>query len=210
MSYRLTDLTPDTVFCCRSVFRGITMIEALRGCGCRAYLSVSMLGSQSGGRVPVTAKLSRKFYERFGDDVTTELVDWFNAVDDTYRNQLKEINELNWERFKAHLDARIAELRTEMATLASGLREELRKGLTASDEKFAGIDKKFAAIDVKFARVDEKFAVTDGKIAAMGASLQNEFHREMRELFRWTAVFWITTIISIIGVIVAILKYGGR
>ena len=45
--------------------------------------------------MPVTAKLSRKFYERFGDDITTELVDWFNAVDDTYRNQLKELNELN-------------------------------------------------------------------------------------------------------------------
>src|SRR5436190_14734855 len=93
------------------------------------YLSVSILGSQLGGRVPVTAKLSRKFYERFGDAIATELVDWFNAVDETYRNQLKEINELNWERFKAHLDARIAELRAEMATLGSGLREELRSGL---------------------------------------------------------------------------------
>lgn len=167
-----------------------------------------------GGRVPVTAKLSRKFYERFGDDITTELVDWFNAVDDTYRNQLKEISELNWERFKAHLDARIAEVRTEwhtgMATFAADFREEMKRGFAGVDEKFAGIDAKFAAIDLKFARVDEKFAVTDGKIAAMGASLQNEFHRKMRELFRWTAAFWITTMISLIGVGVTIFKYGGR
>ena len=28
--------------------------------------------------MPVTAKLSRKFYERFGDDIANELVDWFN------------------------------------------------------------------------------------------------------------------------------------
>ena len=28
--------------------------------------------------MPVTAKLSRKFYERFGDDLTNELVEWFN------------------------------------------------------------------------------------------------------------------------------------
>jgi len=171
--------------------------------------------------VPVTAKLSRKFYERFGDDITTELVDWFNAVDETYRNQLKEINELSWERFKAHLDARIADLRTEwhtgMATFAADFREEMKRGFAGVDEKFAGIDgkfagidAKFAAIDVRFAAVDEKFAVTHGKITAMGASLQNEFHREMRELFRWTAVFWITTMISLIGVGVAIFKYGGR
>jgi len=173
-----------------------------------------MLGSQSGGRVPVTAKLSRKFYERFGDDITTELVDWFNAVDETYRNQLKEINELSWERFKAHLDARIAELRTEwrteMATLGAGLREELRKGLAGSDEKFAGIDARFAAIDAKFAAIDAKFAVTDGKIVAMGASLQNEFHHELRELFKWMVIFWSTTMISLIGLAFGILKYGGR
>ena len=55
--------------------------------------------------MPVTAKLSRKFYERLGDDIAGELVDWFNAVDTTYQSQLREINELNWERFKAELHA---------------------------------------------------------------------------------------------------------
>jgi hypothetical protein len=73
-------------------------------------------------RVPVTAKLSRKFYERFGDDIAGELVDWFNAVDVTYQNQLKEMNELNWERFKATLLA-------ESATIRSELRGEFRVGL---------------------------------------------------------------------------------
>lgn len=33
--------------------------------------------------MPVTAKLSRRFYERLGDDLANELVDWFNAVDAT-------------------------------------------------------------------------------------------------------------------------------
>ena len=40
--------------------------------------------------MPVTAKLSRKFYEKFGDDLTNELVDWFNKVDATYRTELRE------------------------------------------------------------------------------------------------------------------------
>jgi hypothetical protein len=35
--------------------------------------------------VPVTAKLSRTFYERVRDDTVEELVRWFNAVDATYR-----------------------------------------------------------------------------------------------------------------------------
>ena len=72
--------------------------------------------------MPVTAKLSRKFYERFGDDIASELVDWFNAVDETYRNQLTEINEMNWERFKAILLA-------DGATTRAELRGEFREGL---------------------------------------------------------------------------------
>jgi len=53
----------------------------------------------------VTAKLSRKFYEKFGDDITNELVDWFNTVDTTYRTELRELNELNFGRFDAKLEA---------------------------------------------------------------------------------------------------------
>jgi len=64
--------------------------------------------------VPVTAKLSRRFYEKFGDDITNELVDWFNMVDATYRFELREQNELNYARFDAKLEQRIAELRAEM------------------------------------------------------------------------------------------------
>ncbi len=31
--------------------------------------------------MPVTARLSRKFYEKLGDDLANELVEWFNMVD---------------------------------------------------------------------------------------------------------------------------------
>ena len=54
--------------------------------------------------MPVTAKLSRRFYERFGDEITNELVDWFNAVDATYRSDLRELNEQNFARFMASVD----------------------------------------------------------------------------------------------------------
>jgi len=59
--------------------------------------------------VPVTAKLSRRFYETFGDEIANELVDWFNAVDATYRTDLRELNELNFARFDAKVEQRFAE-----------------------------------------------------------------------------------------------------
>ena len=53
--------------------------------------------------MPVTAKLSRKFYETFGDEIANELVEWFNQVDATYRADLRELNELNFQRVKKTL-----------------------------------------------------------------------------------------------------------
>ncbi|MGE5802640.1 MAG: hypothetical protein ACM358_10300 [Gemmatimonadota bacterium] len=67
--------------------------------------------------MPVTAKLSRKFYERFGDDLTNELVEWFNQVDATYRSELRETNELNWARFESTLAQGLAEVRADLARL---------------------------------------------------------------------------------------------
>jgi hypothetical protein len=63
--------------------------------------------------VPVTARLSKKFYERLGEDVTNELVDWFNAVDATYQNQLREQNDRNFECFSTELRAELSILRSE-------------------------------------------------------------------------------------------------
>src|SRR5688572_837022 len=87
-------------------------------------------------RVPVTAKLSKRFYDVLGEDIANELVDWFNAVDLTYRTDLRELNELNFARFDAKLEQRVAELRSEFRTELhqvraeiAGLRADLRTGL---------------------------------------------------------------------------------
>jgi hypothetical protein len=71
--------------------------------------------------MPVTAKLSRRFYEVFGDDVANELVEWFNQVDATYRSDLRELNELNFARFDAKLEQRVADLRHALADQRSEL-----------------------------------------------------------------------------------------
>jgi len=75
--------------------------------------------------MPVTARLSRKFYERFGDDLTNELVEWFNQVDATYRSDLRELNDLNWARFEAKLDQRIADVRADLRAVVAQLETKL-------------------------------------------------------------------------------------
>jgi len=77
--------------------------------------------------VPVTARLSRKFYEKFGEELTNELVDWFNSVDATYRADLREVNELNFARFDAKLEQRIAQLSAELRVEIQKTRADLIK-----------------------------------------------------------------------------------
>jgi anti-sigma-K factor RskA len=94
-----------------------------------------------GAHVPVTAKLSRKFYDRLGDDVANELVEWLNLVDATYRSELKELNEHNFARFDAKLEQRVAELNAKIeqriAELRAELRAEMREGFARVDQRFA-------------------------------------------------------------------------
>ena len=111
-------------------------------------------------RVPVTAKLSKRFYDVLGEDVANELVDWFNAVDLTYRTDLRELNELNFARFDAKLEQRLAELRAE-------LRVEFRTELQ---------------------------------------QVRIEVQQVRTELLRWMFGFWVTTLLSIGGLLVAILS----
>lgn len=75
--------------------------------------------------MPVTIKLSQKLYEKLGEDVANELVDWFNKVDATYRGDIREINEVNFGRFDAKLEQRIAEVRAELIAEMGKLRGDL-------------------------------------------------------------------------------------
>jgi hypothetical protein len=106
--------------------------------------------------------LSKRFYEVLGEDVANELVDWFNAVDLTYRTELRELNELNYARFEAKLEQRLAEfgaaIRQEIAELRAELRLEFR----------------------------------------------TELHQVRVELVRWMFGFWVSTLIGIAGLLIAL------
>ena len=75
--------------------------------------------------MPITAKLSRDFYDRFGDKVVDELVGLLNSMDATFRAELRELNEQNFRRFESKLEQRIAEVRAEIGALGAALRTEM-------------------------------------------------------------------------------------
>ncbi len=84
--------------------------------------------------MPITAKLSRKFYEKLGDDVTNELVEWLNLVDTSYRQEFRELFEANFGRVEARMAAveqRMTDLETRllarMDSKLEGMKADLLK-----------------------------------------------------------------------------------
>ena len=73
------------------------------------------------------AKLSERFYQKFGHDLVEELVAWLNQMDTTYRTDLRELNELNFARFDAKLEQRVAELRADFRVAHETLGRSLIK-----------------------------------------------------------------------------------
>jgi hypothetical protein len=134
--------------------------------------------------MPLTAKLSRKFYERFGDDIADELVDWYNKVDESYRANLRELNDLNFARFDAKLEQRIAEqsamLRTEAAAQGSAFRAEMASLRTELMDA----------------------------MQALRTDLRTEMAANKVEMMRWMFALWVTQMLALVGFLVADLLRG--
>src|SRR5438045_9173277 len=88
--------------------------------------------------MPVTAKFSEEFYRMFGHKHVDELVDWCNQIDTTYRSEFRDLFEVNFARFDAKLEQRVAEVKADLRQEMSVLRGDFGKLRT----EFAGLESK--------------------------------------------------------------------
>jgi len=134
--------------------------------------------------VPVTAKLSRRFYEAFGDDIANELVDWFNAVDLTYRGDLRELNELNFARFDAKLEQRLAQLEAK-------LEQRLARFEAKVEQRFAEVEITF---EQRFAQLETRF---EDRLTQLDTKFTTALAATRADLIKWSFAFWIGTVVTI-------------
>ena len=71
------------------------------------------------------AKLSREFYEKFGDKLTDELVNCLNAIEASYRAELRELFDAHFGRFEEKLERRLLDTKAELGIKIEQLRVEL-------------------------------------------------------------------------------------
>ena len=138
--------------------------------------------------MPVTARLSKLFYDRFGDEVVGELVDWLNSADTDYRAALREHNEANFVRFDARLEQRLAE---------QGAGFERR--LAAIEQRLAGFEQRLGRIEERLDQFESRLSALE-RTVDRGAAAQREFiERSLKEQTRWMFVAWGSLMIPIIG-----------
>jgi biopolymer transport protein ExbB/TolQ len=121
--------------------------------------------------MPVTAKLSKLFYERLGEQIADELVGWFNAVDATYRSDLRELNELNFARFDAKLEQRFAQFELKM-------------------------EQRMAEFEL---RVERRIAAFEAQMEQRMGALEAMMERRFAEQSRWLFAAWASLMIPIMG-----------
>jgi len=150
--------------------------------------------------MPVTAKLSSRFYEKLGDDVTNELVTWLNAVDAEFRNELREANDRNWDRFRAELDTLSSRLTGEFRGGLAELRTELRIGLAEGQKGVTGAQAGFNTGLADFrTEIYTAFATFQTEIRKDISDQRVEMHQEFTKQLRWMFVFWVMTVLSLAG-----------
>ncbi len=132
--------------------------------------------------MPVTARLSKRFYDTFGDEIANDLVEWFNQVDATYRQELREHNDLNWGRVEARIsqgearmEARLGQVESRMAEMETRLRSEFQQGLTALEAR------------------------THQELTGLRADMDVNLERLRADLVKWLFLFWVGTSLTVIG-----------
>jgi len=157
--------------------------------------------------MPVTAKLSRRFYEQFGDELANELVDWLNAVDATYRSDLRELNELNFARFDAKLEQRFAEQDAKWEKRAAERDAQWAKDTAERDAQRA---KDTAERDARWentvSELDAKWERRFGEFGDALNALKLDLVRFKLDLVRWMFAFWTGTLLALAAFLFAVLR----
>lgn len=149
--------------------------------------------------MPVTAKLSKRFYEVLGEDVANELVDWFNLVDATYRSDLRELNELNFARFDAKVEQRFAESEAKWDRRFADVETKWEQRFAEFEVKW---ERRFADFEVMWerrfvgleARVEQRTFELRQEILGLRADSEVALMRTRADLIRWMFLFWLGSV----------------
>ena len=125
--------------------------------------------------MPVTARLSKRFYDTFGDEIANDLVEWFNQVDATYRQELREQNDVNWGRVEARIGQGEARMEARISQAESRMESRLVEMETRLRSEF------------------------HQELTGLRADMDVSLERLRSDLLKWMFLFWCGTALTVIG-----------
>lgn len=156
--------------------------------------------------MPIANKLSRKLQEVFGTEAADAMVDWMQGVEGG-RAELRELNDLSFARFDARLSQRMAEVELRLDRKFTRLISDLDAKV---DRTAAELNAKIDAVHAEMnARFDTVIATINAQSEAIEARLDATLAANRAELFRWAAMFWIGSLVAMVGAMAAMLKLSG-
>ena len=150
--------------------------------------------------MPVTAKLSRKFYDKLGDDVANELVEWFNLVDATYRSDLRELNELNFARFDAKVEQRWAQLDAKLEQRVAQVEQRLTQLEAKFEQRLTQLE---AKLEQRLAQFEQRLAQLDTRFTLGLAAMETRLTKRMFG-------FWIAQAATTAALVLGVVKLVGH
>jgi hypothetical protein len=124
------------------------------------------------------AKLSREFYERFGDKLTDELVNCLNSIEGSYRAELRDLFDAHFGRFEEKLERRLMDSKAELGAAK-------------------------AELGIKIEQLRAEFGTTiERQRAAFGASIEQlrvELHSTKADMLKWSVGLWVPVTLAVIG-----------
>jgi hypothetical protein len=138
--------------------------------------------------VPVTVKLSKRFYDTFGEDVANELVGLLNVVDAASRADVTRLA----DEYHARLRGELEHLATKADFERFATKADLERFATKADlERFA------TKADLERYATKEDLAVLRGELRADMAALK-------ADLMKWMLVFWVGTSLTTVSLVLTV------
>jgi len=107
-------------------------------------------------------------------------VNWFNAVDATYRGELRDLNESNFARFDAKLEQRLTTLRSDLDTKWT--------------ERWTALDAKMGELR---GELKTEMAQIRSEMSQLETKLADRLGQVKSDLLKWMLTFWVSTLIGL-------------
>ncbi|MCH7716599.1 MAG: hypothetical protein IH876_10765 [Gemmatimonadetes bacterium] len=139
----------------------------------------------------IATNFSKEFYDKLGHEVVEEMVNWFNQTDVEYRTQLRDLNDRNYARFEAKLEQRFSEQDAKWGERFGALETAIERRFSEQDVKW---EARFGALETAIER----------RSSEQDVKWERRQNDQFSRLLKWMFVFWSTSLVSMIGLSIAI------